>query len=363
MQIRGFFFEERSPMQPPQHLHRCDMSPLLSPRALKAELPITEAASRTVLQGRQAIQRILRQEDRRLLVIVGPCSIHDPEAALEYADRLNALHQELADRLYVVMRVYFEKPRTTVGWKGLIYDPHLDGSDDIGTGLRLARQLLLTINAMGLPAGTEMLDTITPQYHADLITWAVIGARTSESQLHREMASGLAMPVGFKNSTEGNVQIAINALQAARQPHTFFGTDQEGQTCMVRTPGNPWGHVVLRGGHGGPNYDAQSVQEAGQQLRQAGMEPVLMVDCSHANSYKKHTLQEGVWQDLVQQRVAGNEDLIGVMVESNLEEGNQPIPTDRRQLRYGVSVTDECVGWETTERMLRHAYAQMGEAY
>ncbi len=348
-------------MQPTQNLHIHDMLPLLPPRALKAELPMTEAANRTVVEGRNAIQRILRQEDHRLLVIVGPCSIHDPEAALEYAGRLNILRQELADRLCVVMRVYFEKPRTTIGWKGLIYDPHFDGSDDMEMGLRLARQLLLAINGMGLPAGTEMLDTITPQYHADLITWAAIGARTSESQIHREMASGLSMPVGFKNSTEGNLQVAINALQSARRPHTFLGIDQEGKTCIVRTTGNPWGHVVLRGGHGGPNYDAQSVEEAGQQLRQVGVEPVLMVDCSHANSQKQHALQEGVWYDLVQQRVAGNRDLIGLMVESNLEEGNQPIPTDRRQLRYGVSVTDACVGWETTERMLRHAYAQMSE--
>jgi 3-deoxy-7-phosphoheptulonate synthase len=323
---------------------------------------MTEAASRTVVEGRNAIQGILRKTDRRLLVIVGPCSIHDPEAALEYASHLNALRQELADRLYIVMRLYFEKPRTSIGWKGFIYDPHLDGSDDIGTGLRLARQLLLTINAMGLPAGTEILDTITPHYHADLVTWAVIGARTSESQIHREMASGLSMPVGFKNSTEGNLQIAINALQAARQPHTFFGVDQEGQTCIVRTMGNPWGHVVLRGGNGGPNYDTQSVEQARQRLRQVGVEPVLMVDCSHANSSKQHARQEEVWQDLVQQRVAGNRDLIGLMVESNLEEGNQPIPSDRRQLRYGVSVTDACVSWDTTERMLRHAYAQMGEA-
>jgi 3-deoxy-7-phosphoheptulonate synthase len=296
------------------------------------------------------------------LVIVGPCSIHDPEAALEYAGRLYALRQELADRLCVVMRVYFEKPRTTIGWKGLIYDPHLDGSDDLPAGLRLARQVLLAINAMGLPAGTELLDTITPHYHADLVTWAAIGARTSESQIHREMASGLAMPVGFKNSTAGSVQVAINALQAARQSHTFCTIDQEGKTCLVRTTGNPWGHVVLRGGDGGPNYDVQSVEEAGQQLRQVGVEPVLMVDCSHANSHKQHALQEVVWQDLVQQRVGGNQDLIGFMLESNLEEGNQPILADRQQLRYGVSVTDACVGWETTERMLRHAYAQMGEA-
>lgn len=349
-------------MQPTQDLNIRDMIPLISPRALKAELPMTETANRTVVEGREAVKRILRKEDHRLLVIVGPCSIHDPEAALEYAGRLNALHQELADRLCVVMRVYFEKPRTTVGWKGFIYDPYLDGSDDMATGLRVARQLLIDINDMGLPAGTEMLDPITPQYHADLITWSAIGARTTESQTHREMASGLSMPVGFKNSTEGNLQVAINAMESAFQPHTFLGIDQDGQTCVVRTTGNPWGHVVLRGGHARPNYDAQSLEDAEQRLRKAGLEPVLMVDCSHANANKKYELQEVVWNDLVQQRVGGNQHLIGMMVESNLEAGTQKIPADRTQLRYGVSVTDPCVDWETTERMLRHAHAQMSEA-
>ena len=349
-------------MQPTQDLNIRDMIPLISPRALKAELPMTETANRTVVEGREAVKRILRKEDHRLLVIVGPCSIHDPEAALEYAGRLNALHQELADRLCIVMRVYFEKPRTTVGWKGFIYDPYLDGSDDMATGLRVARQLLIDINHMGLPAGTEMLDPITPQYHADLITWSAIGARTTESQTHREMASGLSMPVGFKNSTEGNLQVAINAMESACQPHTFLGIDQDGQTCVVRTTGNPWGHVVLRGGHARPNYDAQSLEDAEQRLRKAGLEPVLMVDCSHANANKKYELQEVVWNDLVQQRVGGNQHLIGMMVESNLEAGTQKIPADRTQLRYGVSVTDPCVDWETTERMLRHAHAQMSEA-
>jgi 3-deoxy-7-phosphoheptulonate synthase len=349
-------------MQPTQDLNIRDMIPLISPRALKAELPMTETANRTVVEGREAVKRILRKEDHRLLVIVGPCSIHDPEAALEYAGRLNALHQELADRLCIVMRVYFEKPRTTVGWKGFIYDPYLDGSDDMATGLRVARQLLIDINDMGLPAGTEMLDPITPQYHADLITWSAIGARTTESQTHREMASGLSMPVGFKNSTEGNLQVAINAMESAYQPHTFLGIDQDGQTCVVRTTGNPWGHVVLRGGHARPNYDAQSLEDAEQRLRKAGLEPVLMVDCSHANANKKYELQEVVWNDLVQQRVGGNQHLIGMMVESNLEAGTQKIPADRTQLRYGVSVTDPCVDWETTERMLRHAHAQMSEA-
>jgi 3-deoxy-7-phosphoheptulonate synthase len=349
-------------MQPTQDLNIRDMLPLISPRALKVELPMAETTNRTVVEGREAVKRILRQEDHRLLVIVGPCSIHDPEAALQYAGRLNALRQELADRLCIVMRVYFEKPRTIIGWKGLIYDPYLDGSDDMATGLRVARQLLIDINDMGLPAGTEMLDPITPQYHADLITWAAIGARTTESQTHREMASGLSMPVGFKNSTEGNLQVAINAMESACQPHTFLGIDQDGQTCVVRTAGNPWGHVVLRGGHARPNYDAQSLAEADQRLRKAGLEPVLMVDCSHANANKQYELQEVVWNDLVQQRAAGNQHLIGMMVESNLEAGTQKIPADRSQLRYGVSVTDPCVDWETTERMLRHAHAQMGEA-
>lgn len=327
--------------------------PVLSPADLKAELPMTDAAQRTVVAGRQAVQRILRREDPRLLVVIGPCSIHDPHAVLEYARRLQALSQELADRMCLVMRVYFEKPRTTVGWKGLMYDPYLDGSDQMADGLRLARQLLLDINAMGLPAATEMLDPMTPPYYGDLITWAAIGARTSESQTHREMASGLAMPVGFKNSTEGNLQVAINALEAARHPHTFLGVDQTGRPCMVRTTGNPWGHVVLRGGSRGPNYDAPSLAGAAQQLHQAGLDTVLMVDCSHANANKQHERQEAVWRDLVQQRCAGNQHLIGMMVESNLEAGNQPLPADRSQLRYGVSITDACVGWEMTERMLR----------
>lgn len=350
-------------MQPTQDLNIRDMIPLISPAALKHELPMTEAANRTVVEGRAAVKRILRQDDPRLLAIIGPCSIHDPHAALEYAGRLNALREELADRICLVMRVYFEKPRTTIGWKGLINDPYLDGSDNVAEGLRLARQILLDINAMGLPAGTEMLDPISPQYHADLITWAAIGARTTESQTHREMASGLSMPVGFKNSTEGNLQIAINAMESARNPHTFLGIDQDGKTCMVRTTGNPWGHVVLRGGNSGPNYEQQSIAEAMQQLQRAQVEPILLVDCSHANANKQHERQEMVWNDLVQQRVAGNRNLIGMMVESNLAAGNQKIPADRSQLRYGVSVTDPCVGWETTEGMLRHAYAQLGEEH
>ena len=330
---------------------------LLSPRALKEELPVTEVAYETVTKGREEIKRILGKEDHRLLAIVGPCSLHDLEAALEYADRLNKLRVELQDCLCLLMRVYFEKPRTTIGWKGLIYDPHLDGSGDMPAGLKTARRLLLEINAMGLPAATEMLDPITPQYTADLICWAAIGARTTESQTHREMASGLSMPVGFKNSTDGNLQVAIDAMESARHPHSFLGIDQEGRTCVVRTSGNPWRHVVLRGGGGGPNYEPERIEEASRQMREAGLDPVFMVDCSHANSGKKHELQESVCESVVRQRGSGNDALIGVMIESNLNPGNQKIPDNLEQLQYGVSLTDECVGWETTERMLRNAHA------
>lgn len=343
-------------MEQTQDLNVADTLPLVSPAILRHELPMTEAANRTVVEGREAIKRILRQEDDRLLVIVGPCSIHDPKAALEYASRLNELRQELQEHLCIVMRVYFEKPRTTVGWKGLIYDPRLDGSDDLPAGLRQARQLLLDINTMGLPAATEMLDPITPQYLADLISWSAIGARTTESQTHREMASGLSMPVGFKNSTEGILQVAIDAMEAARSPHAFLGIDTEGRSAVIRTRGNPWGHVVLRGGNGRPNYDAGSITAACDQLRQAGLEPVLMVDCSHANSNKQHEQQEEVWDTVLRQRLAGNTALIGLMVESNLHAGNQKIPQDLSQLRYGVSVTDACVNWQTTARMLQQAY-------
>ena len=346
-------------MQATEDLNVVDTLPLIPPAILRKELPMTEAANRTVVESREAIKRILRQADRRLLVIVGPCSIHDVDAALEYAGRLNALRQELQDRLYIVMRVYFEKPRTTVGWKGFIFDPTLDGSSDMVAGLSRARQLLLDINEMGLPAATETLDPITPQYLADLISWAAIGARTTESQTHREMASGLSMPVGYKNSTEGVLQVAIDAMEAARNPHTFLGVDKEGRTAVIRTQGNPWGHVVLRGGKARPNYDPESIDEACEQLRQANLEPVLMVDCSHANSNKRHEQQEEVWNSIMAQRSAGKDSIIGMMVESNINEGTQKIPSDLSQLRYGVSVTDACVNWETTERMLRQAHADL----
>lgn len=338
-----------------------ELVPLVPPRALKAALPVNTAANTTVFTGRQAVQNILAREDDRLLVVIGPCSIHDPEAALEYATRLRGVAGELEDRLFIVMRVYFEKPRTTVGWKGLINDPHLDGSHDIQTGLRLGREVLLRINELGLPAATEFLDPIVPQYHADLVTWAAIGARTTESQTHREMASGLSMPVGFKNATDGSLQVAVDAMRAAMMPHSFLGIDQDGCTAIVRTTGNAFGHVVLRGGRARSNYDPESIASAASDLRKEGLTEVLMVDCSHANSNKQHARQEEVWRNVIAQRVAGNRGLIGLMVESHLHEGAQPIPADLTQLKYGVSVTDACIGWETTERMLRHAHREMSE--
>ena len=346
-------------MLPTTNLHVKETVRLPAPRELKDTLPTTEAANTTVVNGRKAIIRILKREDPRLLVVVGPCSIHDPKGALEYARRLQALRQEFADQFEVVMRVYFEKPRTIVGWKGLIYDPNLDGSDHIQHGLRIGRELLMEINAMGLPAATEFLDPVVPQYIADLVSWAAIGARTTESQTHRQMASGLSMPVGFKNGTDGGLQIAIDAMQSAMRPHSFLGIDQEGFTSIVRTTGNPDGHVVLRGGRLTTNYDAASIREAAATLQKCGLPPVLMVDCSHANSGKQHARQEEVWRSLIEQRLAGTPPLLGVMIESNLHEGSQSIPKNLADLRYGVSVTDACLGWDVTERILRSGYQQL----
>jgi 3-deoxy-7-phosphoheptulonate synthase len=344
-----------------QDLHVQEIVRLLTPRELKAQTPTPDAVNAMVAHSRERIIRILRREDPRLLVVIGPCSIHDEKGALEYATRLNALREELADRLEIVMRVYFEKPRTTVGWKGLINDPHLDGSQDIETGLKIARRLLLDITGLGLPAATEFLDPIVPQYIADLIAWVAIGARTTESQTHREMASGLSMPVGLKNSTDGSLQVAIDAMGAARHPHSFLGIDQDGVTSIVRTVGNPHAHVVLRGGRAQTNYDARSIRAAEEKLKSEGLPPVLMVDCSHANSGKQHARQGDVWRSVIEQRIAGTASLIGLMVESNLNEGNQPIPKNPADLRYGVSITDPCIGWETTERMLRWGHEALAK--
>jgi 3-deoxy-7-phosphoheptulonate synthase len=343
-------------MEATHNLHVKALTPLVPPRILKDDLPMTERSNKTVVDGRNLVQAILKREDPRFLVVVGPCSIHDPKAALEYAERLARLRREFEDRICILMRVYFEKPRTTIGWKGLINDPHLDGSSDIQAGLRIARKLLLDITSLGLPAGTEFLDPITPQYIADLVSWAAIGARTTESQTHREMASGLSMPVGFKNSTDGTIQVALDAMESSRNPHSFLGIDQEGRTCIVQTTGNKFNHIVLRGGRTQTNYDPESIRASVDKLKKSGVTPNIMVDCSHANSGKKHERQEFVWQNILEQRIQGNEDLVGAMIESNLFSGNQPFPRPVSELKHGISITDECVDWETTERMLRHGY-------
>src|SRR6267154_3092972 len=305
-----------------QDLHVLAAEPLIAPRLLKEQMPVDEGIARTVVESRETICRILAGRDHRMLCIVGPCSIHDPDAALDYARRLARLKDATSDRLYIMMRVYFDKPRTTVGWKGLINDPHMDETCDMREGLRIARRLLIEINRMGLPAATELLDPITPQYIADLVAWVAIGARTTESQTHREMASGLSMPVGFKNGTDGSLQIALDAMQSARTPHSFLGIDQDGITSIIRTTGNSVGHVVLRGGRLRPNYNAESLGDAEAQLSRGGLPAVLMVDCSHANSGKQHARQEDVWRSVIEQRAAGTRSLIGMMIESYLQEGN-----------------------------------------
>jgi 3-deoxy-7-phosphoheptulonate synthase len=337
-----------------QDVHVTSTEALIAPRILKAELPIDDAIAETVVDARETIRRLLSGTDRRMLCVVGPCSIHDPAAAIDYAERLAKLRRTLADRLFIIMRVYFEKPRTTVGWKGLINDPNLDDSCEMESGLRMARRLLLEVNRMDLPAATEMLDPITPQYIADLISWTAIGARTTESQTHREMASGLSMPVGFKNSTEGNLQVAVNAIESARRPHSFLGINQEGVTAIVRTTGNPDTHAVLRGGRA-PNYDARSIAECQQLLASAGLEPRVMVDCSHAQTDKDYTRQPAVLSALVEQVRGGSRAIMGMMLESNIAAGNQPFTSDRARLKYGISVTDQCIDWPTTERCLIEA--------
>jgi 3-deoxy-7-phosphoheptulonate synthase len=340
-------------MRPTYNLRVKETVRLVAPGILKKEFPMTETANQVVVSGRESVTNILQQKDPRLLVVIGPCSIHDPKAAMEYARKLAVLRREFKDQMEIVMRVYFEKPRTTIGWKGLISDPHLDGSEDIETGIPLARKLLLEITELGLPTATEFLDPIIPQYISDLVSWAAIGARTTESQTHRMMASGLSMPVGYKNATDGSLQIAIDAMGSAMSQHSFLGVDDDGFTAIIRTNGNPIGHIVLRGGRAQTNYDADSIKVAEAALLKAKLAPVLMVDCSHANSLKQHARQEDVFKSIVEQRKSGTKSIIGVMIESNLNEGNQPIPKDLSQLKYGVSITDACVSWEVTERMLR----------
>jgi 3-deoxy-7-phosphoheptulonate synthase len=326
---------------------------LITPAQLKEEIPLTAAAQRTVAHGRQVVRDILDGKDHRLFIVVGPCSIHDLKAAHEYASRLKVLAEEVSDTLFLIMRVYFEKPRTTVGWKGLINDPYLDDSFKIQDGLHIGRQLLLDLAEQGLPTATEALDPISPQYLQDLISWSAIGARTTESQTHREMASGLSSAVGFKNGTDGGLTVAINALQSVSNPHRFLGINQEGGVSIVTTKGNPYGHVVLRGGNGKPNYDSVSVAVCEQELTKAGVKPNIMVDSSHANSNKDPALQPLVIENVANQILEGNQSIVGMMVESHLGWGNQSIPKDLSQLKYGVSITDACIDWETTEKTLR----------
>ena len=335
-------------------------APLLSPNDLDEHLPITEEIADHVVRSRAQIEAILNGTDDRLFVIVGPCSIHDEAAALEYAGRLAALAEKLSDRLFIVMRVYFEKPRTTVGWKGFIYDPGLDDSFDINAGITRARALLLKLNEMGIYAATEFLDPVVPQYLAEFVTWACIGARTVESQTHRQMASGLSMPVGFKNSTEGAIQPAVDAMVAARSPHAFLGIDHEGRTCIVHTRGNPLGHLVLRGGSTGTNFGSDAISSAHQRMEAAGVNPRVMIDCSHGNSNKDFARQNLGFKDVIGQRLSGEGNIIGCMLESHLHPGNQKVPADLSELKYGVSVTDACIGWEETEELLTWAHGQVG---
>jgi 3-deoxy-7-phosphoheptulonate synthase len=337
---------------PTNNLNIESIQRLLSPRELKEVHPTTPAANQLVYESRETIKRILAQEDKRFLVVVGPCSVHDPVAVFDYATRLKTLQDATAGEFFILMRVYFEKPRTTIGWKGLINDPHLDGSCDVETGLKRARELLLRITGLGVACATEFLDPIVPQYIGDLVSWAAIGARTTESQTHRELASGLSMPIGFKNGTDGSLQTALDAMVASRSAHSFLGIDQEGLTSLVKARGNPWGHVVLRGGRGQTNYDAENLRQTAEKLAAAKLPPAIMVDCSHANSGKRYERQEVVWQSLIEQKVAGNDAMIGAMLESFIGAGNQAYPQAREKLQYGVSITDPCIDWGTTERLL-----------
>ena len=339
-------------MIPTSDLHVVETRPLVPPAVLHRELPLSEDAARTVQQARERIKAILHAGDQRLLVIVGPCSVHDVAAAREYAEAIAQAQRRHRDELEIVMRVYFEKPRTTVGWKGMINDPHLDGSYDINTGLRRARALLLHLAEMGLPAATEVLDPVVPQYLADLISWTAIGARTTESQTHREMASGLSMPIGFKNGTDGSAATAINAMEAAARPHHFLGINQEGQAAIVSTTGNPDGHLVLRGGKSGPNYHAEAVAAAAALLARDGLPARLMVDCSHGNSNKDYRRQGEVLRQVAEQVRGGSIHVMGVMLESHLVAGNQKISADLASLTYGQSITDACIDLATTLDLL-----------
>ncbi|MBD1559420.1 3-deoxy-7-phosphoheptulonate synthase [Vibrio sp. S9_S30] len=340
------------------NIHISDEQVLITPNQLKDKIPLSDEARRFIQQSRQEIADIIDKKDHRLLVVCGPCSIHDLDAAKEYAKRLKALSEKLDDQIYIVMRVYFEKPRTTVGWKGLINDPHLNGTFDIEHGLHVARQLLVDLAEMKIPLATEALDPISPQYLADTFSWAAIGARTTESQTHREMASGLSMPVGFKNGTDGSLATAINAMQAASSGHRFMGINREGQVALLTTQGNPNGHVILRGGKQ-TNYDSVSVAECEEEMSKSGLDAALMVDCSHANSRKDFRRQPLVAEDVIHQIREGNKSIIGLMIESHINEGNQPSDIPVNEMAYGVSITDACINWDATEALLTHAHQEL----
>ena len=353
--LRSHFFEPTEVMSQ-SSIHNVNVASqqaLTAPVALRASVPVDESIFSFVRESREVVSNILDRKDHRLMVVVGPCSIHDRDAAIDYAAKLKTLSDELKDTLYIIMRVYFEKPRTTMGWKGLINDPSLDDSFDIEAGLKLGRTLLRDLLAMGLPTATEALDPITPQYLHDLICWSAIGARTTESQTHREMASGLSSAVGFKNGTDGSLDVAINALKSVQHPHRFLGINSEGVVSIFETRGNPYGHVVLRGGSNGPNYDSVNISKCESELAKASLPSNIMVDCSHANSSKDHNVQPLVARDISNQILKGNKSIVGVMLESHLNEGRQDIPADLSDLQYGVSVTDACMDWGTTENSLR----------
>jgi 3-deoxy-7-phosphoheptulonate synthase len=331
---------------------------LLTPNEVKAKLPLTKSAENTILKFRQEIENILDFQDIRKFIVVGPCSIHDPKAAIEYAEKLKVLAEKVQDKLLLIMRVYFEKPRTTVGWKGLINDPEMDDSFHVEQGILIARNLLLTLAELGLPTATEALDPIIPQYISELVAWSAIGARTTESQTHREMASGLSMPVGFKNGTDGNIHVALNALKSAKTPHNFLGINQKGQVSVFQTRGNAHGHVILRGGNR-PNFDPENIRLVEEQLKVENLPPRIVIDCSHGNTNKDYRLQSLVLKNVIQQIVDGNTSIVGMMLESNLYEGSQPITGKREELQYGVSVTDKCISWKETEKIILAAHSKL----
>jgi len=331
---------------------------LLTPNEVKERLPLTKVTEHTVLKFRQEIENILDFKDNRKFIVVGPCSIHDPQAAIEYAEKLHNLAEKVKDKILLIMRVYFEKPRTTVGWKGLVNDPDMDDSFHVERGILIARSLLIKLAELGLPTATEALDPIIPQYLSELIAWSAIGARTTESQTHREMASGLSMPIGFKNGTDGNINVALNALKSAKTPHHFLGINQKGQVSVFETRGNQYGHVILRGGNQ-PNFDVDNVMLVEAELKKSGLPPRIVIDCSHGNTNKNYKLQPVVFENVIQQIIDGNTSIVGVMLESNLYEGNQSLTGERQDLKYGVSVTDQCIGWEETEEIILAAYTKL----